>query len=302
MTIPCWRDIYAGGVALWLDDWQSPTLDSPSGVPSLSEWVSDKDHFTITATAHDPGLGIQNVLLTPQGRLPIPETPEQSVCAGVKGSLCPNDHSAHFELTGESFDQGETTTQVSAFDPTRKYSNTRTFPIKVDWSKPKVALSGQLARVTGEEVGLNEEEPSESKGDDELSLPIYKLKIETEDGQITTDPKTKRSGVENIEIYLDKKQTPETVPWEPKPCPESSCARNETYTLRLDELEAGEHELTVKAPDFAGNVGERHIQFEYIPATGMKDEYVTAVLPSAGLGRQRSRRRASAADPNSPST
>ena len=284
VEIPCWRDIYAGGVALWLDDWQSPTLDSLSGVPSSNEWVSDKDHFTITATAHDPGLGIQNILLTPQGRLPIPETPEQSVCAGVKGSLCPNDHSAHFELTGESFDQGETTAQVSSFDPTRKYSNTRSFPIKVDWSKPKVALSGQLARVTKTEVGLNEGEPNQAKGDDELSLSVYNLNIEAQDGEITGDPKDKRSGVKNIEIYLDESKTPLPVSWEarekcPEPGPDSSCPMSKTYPLHVSELEAGEHELTVKAPDFAGNVGERHIQFEYIPATGMKDEYVTQYFP-----------------------
>ena len=54
-----------------------------------------------------------------------------------------------------------------------------------------------------------------------------------------------------------------------------------TYPLALSEVieTGGVHKLEVKAEDFVGEVKARHIEFEYIPATGMKDEYVMQHFP-----------------------
>jgi YD repeat-containing protein len=71
------------------------------------------------------------------------------------------------------------------------------------------------------------------------------------------------------------------VPWEPTPsCPQTSCAKEGTYKLELSKLDtAGRHRLEVRVTDFAGNQKVRDIEFEYFPATGMKDEYVMHYFP-----------------------
>ncbi|MGE5282164.1 MAG: DUF6531 domain-containing protein [Chloroflexota bacterium] len=54
----------------------------------------------------------------------------------------------------------------------------------------------------------------------------------------------------------------------------------ETYTVDLNGLEGGPvHHLKVLAEDQVGNERERELEFEYIPATGMKDEYVMQYFP-----------------------
>jgi sugar lactone lactonase YvrE len=53
----------------------------------------------------------------------------------------------------------------------------------------------------------------------------------------------------------------------------------EDYQVSLVGITAGEHSLTVRATDQLGHVREREILFEYIPATGMSDEYVMQHFP-----------------------
>lgn len=268
-SLKCGHDFFVGGTMIWEDDPENPTISSVTGVPS--GWVTDATPFTIKATTSDPGLGVRFVTISPEGTSIIQD---QVGCSGLAASRCPATRNSSFNLNGTYFDQGKKTAQLSVEDPLGKVTNWYTFETKVDRTPPEVTLSGQLAAATNE-GGSEEHPPGEG---DELSLPVYNLKIEAKDGS-NASPSQMRSGVKNIEIFLDKKTTAESVPWQAQSCPESSCAMTQTYTLKLDGLSAGSHTLRVIAVDQVGKELERKIEFEYLPATGIKDQYVLQRFP-----------------------
>ena len=277
-TLKCGHDFAVGGAMIWEDDPENPTVNWVNGIPS--GWVSDTTPFTIGYNVSDPGLGIQFVTISPEG---MPIIQHQVGCSGLAQSRCPaSRQSAFSNLTGASFDEGEKGAKLSASDPLGKGSITYPWTMKVDRTPPEVTLSGQLATVTNE-AGSSEVPPG--KGD-ELSLPVYNLKIEAKDGSNATKAQ-KRSGVKNIEIFLDSESKAETVPWSAQSCPESSCGMTKTFELKLHELSAGKHTLKVFAVDQVGKKRERKIEFEYIPATGIKDEYIMHYFPlSDGEGSE----------------
>ncbi len=266
---PCWRDLVAGGVAIWLDDWQYPSIGSVSGIPS--GWVSDATPFTIIAQVVDAGLGVKQVTMAPEETALIKD--EMGGCTGLAGSRCPPSTPSKFELNGDSFLEGMRPVRLSASDPTGKTSAITEWQMKVDSTPPEVTLGGQLAVATDEAGDSGNEDPEKW---DELSLPVYNLKIEAKDGS-NAESKTKRSGVKSIEVFLDGKGTPEQS-WQ-QVCPASSCAMTQTYTLKLNNLTTGKHTLKIKVFDQVGKMRERDIEFEFFPATGMKEEYVLQRFP-----------------------
>jgi len=280
-SIPCWRDLYAGGAHVWLDDWGAPWIEGGtagiSGRPS--GWVSDETPFTITAVAKDEGLGVKNVRIHQDGGAPIYDIPPQNECSGTRRSPCYTTHTASFDnIHGGYFFPGERDAWVNANDATGRYTGDYHFTMRVDNTPPEMILKGQFAEATGE-VG-NSEVPA-GKGD-QLSLPFYKLEIEAKDGSTATnpDPKDKRSGVKDIEVYLDGVE--QTVPWSPQPCsgPNYSCEMKKTYPVQLSKLTtSGKHVLRVEAVDQVGKRLKREVEFEYFPATGIKDEYVMHHFP-----------------------
>lgn len=272
--INCTRVLYAGGVGIWLDDAWGPVIHS-AGVPS-GGWIGDKKPVNIDVSSGDEGLGVQFVKISPEGKPPAKIEHVQN-CTGLYGARCPTDHVSHFEMTGDSLGPGIRTASVDVSDPTGKTSESF-FTTKVDNAKPQVALEGQLAQATKTEVGFNEGEPDQTDGNDELSLPVYNLHIKAKDGSLANNLE-KQSGVKDIKVYVDDEE--KDVPWEPLPeCAETSCERDVVYPLELTKIDtAGEHDLKVIAEDFVGEEKARHIKFEYIPATGMKDEYVMQYFP-----------------------
>jgi tripartite motif-containing protein 71 len=271
--LACDRNLYAGGVALWLDDTWGPGITS-AGVPS--GWFGDLAPANFTVSSWDEGLGVQFVKILNEGKGEV-AVEKVNNCTGLYGATCPTTHNSQFNgITGDSFGEGIRNASVTVSDPTGKVAE-KFFTAKVDNSPPEVALSGQLAKATGEEVSFSEGEKPVSNGEDELSLPVYKLKIEAKDGALTND-KTKRSGVKDIEVWVDGVE--KSVSWSPlSSCPATSCAMTQTYTLNLTGVSAGTHKLQVKAKDFVNEVKTRDIEFEYFPATGMKDEYVMHYFP-----------------------
>ncbi|HEX5762133.1 MAG TPA: DUF6531 domain-containing protein [Solirubrobacterales bacterium] len=270
---PCWRDLALGGAAIWLDDWQNPTLDSVTGV--TSGWISKTGAFTLTASAHDEGLGISRLTLgRAGGGQPILHTVG---CNGLSANRCPYARTATFSHTGAAFDEGVQKITVSAADPVGKISGTWEGTTMVDGTAPEVTLSGQLAAATNE-GGTAEQPPGQG---DQLSLPVYNLAIAATDIGLESDAnKKKRSGVKDIEIWLDGKER--EVSWAPQPClgPNYSCGMGKTYSLKLtDIVSAGQHTLEVKVLDQVGNSRVRKVEFEYIPATGIKDEHVMHYFP-----------------------
>ncbi len=283
--LACDRNLYAGGVALWLDDTWGPGITS-AGVPSGS-WFGDKAPTNISVSSWDEGLGVQYVKLLNEGKGVIAEERPNN-CTGLYGSTCPTTRTSPFsgvtgknKITGDSFGEGVRESSVTVSDPTGKTAE-KFFTTRVDNSKPEVALSGQLAEATGEVVSYTEGEKPVGDGEDKLRLPVYNLTIKAKDGVWgTTNNKDKRSGVKDIEVWLEDKEL--EVPWKElevpwsanSECPQTSCEMNVTYPLDLTEIDtAGSHKLKVIAKDFVGEEKEREIEFEYFPATGMKDEYV----------------------------
>jgi YD repeat-containing protein len=272
--IGCPRDLYAGGAHVWLDDWGKPVIDSVSGIPS--GWISSTTPVNVTAQVRDEGLGVQNAVIWGEGSLTVYDLPTQSQCSGTKRSLCWTSYTASFAdngITGASFREGQRLGYVNAYDATGKYAGASWFELKVDGTAPEVTLDGQLAEATEEDLG-----PVMGGADvEQLSLPAYNLEIEAKDGS-NENGTTMRSGVKEIEVYLDGVE--QEVPWSPAQSCTSSCPMTQTYQLKLSKLNtSGPHKLKVNVRDFVGNVRERDIEFEYFPATGMKDEYVMQYFP-----------------------
>jgi len=266
--IPCWRDLGMMGLQLWLNDWNYPYVSSVSGVPS--GWVKKGTNFTIGTQASDEGLGVQTVRAFGVG------TPEwlwnQPWCAGTFENSCGNNRSGQITVATSGFpyegryngEGKERKFSVQAIDPTdKRWALERS--LWLDGTPPVVSLEGQLAAVT-KQIGTDEKPQEE--GNDELSLPTYRLEVEADDGG-------DRSGVKEIKVFLDGKATPEEIE-------SASCSTNcpqklsMSYTLRLPDLSPGTHSLRIVAVDKVGNESDpnRDIEFEYIPATGMKEEYV----------------------------
>jgi YD repeat-containing protein len=268
--IPCWRDLMLGGVGIYLDDWQYPYIDSVGGTPG--GWLrKDATPRTFSVSASDAGLGVRTVRMIGVG------TQEwlwdKGWCAGTYEQRCPNTQSGQITFKTEGFpyegryngEGKERKFSVQVVDPTDKtWALER--PLWLDGTPPVVSLSGQLASITQQE-GSSEQD--QSKGKDELSLPTYKLSIAADDG-------SDRSGVKEIKVFLDGKSTPEQV--QTAECTTEGCPQAWTmsYTLKLPGLSPGGHSLRIVALDQVGNGSdpERNINFEYIPATGMKEEYV----------------------------
>jgi sugar lactone lactonase YvrE len=269
---PCWRDIYAGGIATYMTDPDWPTLGAISGQPT--GWFDDSKQYGVNVSAHDSGLGVQNITLNIEGAPQV--TLQKAPCYGNHDYPCQPNMSGKIEFNGDNFDEGLSLASVVASDALSRGTGGQYFWAYVDSTPPKLALSGQLANATEETEG-NSKDPKEW---DDLSLPVYNLTVKAEDGNPKyVSNKERRSGVKNIEIYLDKKTEPETVSWKPYGSPCENCEMTQTYPLKLNGLASGKHTLRVVAVDQMNHKSERDIEFEYIPATGMKDEYVMQYFP-----------------------
>jgi sugar lactone lactonase YvrE len=269
VSLPCWREIYAGGIATYMSDPDNPTLDTISGQPS--GWFDDSKWSGVNVSAHDPGLGVSNVTLDIPGAPQV--TYAKAPCYGTHDSPCPRDMVGTIPFNGDNFDEGASLVKVVANDAlSRASDNQPTFWAYVDSTGPELTLSGQLASATQEAEG-NGKDPQEW---DDLSLPTYNLTVKAKDGSAAND-KARRSGVKDIEIWVDG--TEQSVTWSPKGSPCENCEMTQTYPLKMEGLAAGKHTLKVFAVDQMGHKSERDIEFEYIPATGMRDEYVMQRFP-----------------------
>jgi tripartite motif-containing protein 71 len=264
---PCWRDLYAGGIATYMTDPDYPTID-PISVPP-GEWIDDSKLYGLKVSAHDKGLGVSNITLNVEGS---PQAKLKEPCAGNHDSPCPPNASGTIPYNADNFDEGVSLVTPVASDALARPASAQSFWVYVDSTPPKLTLSGQLATATKEAEG-NANDPEEW---DDLSLPTYNLTIKAEDGSGASN-KTRRSGAKNIEVFVDGVK--QEVPWSPKPTPCENCEMTQTFQLKLAGLAAGKHTLKVFAVDQLGHKSERDIEFEYIPATGMKDEYVTQHFP-----------------------
>ena len=274
IEIGCAHELYVGGYSIQEKDPEAPSITSVGGVSS--GWVKE---LTVTPHVSDPGLGVKAITLSPEGS--SPHTNAQG-CSGANGSRCPASWETSFG--GSYFAEGERSAAISAYDPlgpdvASHVSASYQFTTRVDRQKPEVELEGEFTEALKEA-----EKEGEGNKAPALHLPVYNLKIKATDKANEGDPKTeakaRRSGVKNIKFFLEGKEL--KVPWGPQECPgpEYSCPMSETFPVPLNEVQGtGVHKLKVIATDQAGNEREREIEFEYFPATGIKDEYVMQHFP-----------------------
>ena len=274
VAIGCAHELFVGGYSIQEMDPEAPTVTSVGG--TASTWVKE---LAVTPHVSDPGLGVKGITLSPEGS--SPQTKTQG-CSGANGSRCPGSWESSF---GSSyFAEGERSASVSAYDPLgpdvgSHVSGSYTFMTRVDRQKPELALEGEFTKAL-------QEAEKEGEGADapELHLPVYNLKLEATDkaneGNPKTEAKARRSGVKNIKVFLDGKEL--SVPWSAQGCsgPEYSCSMVKTFPVPMAEVQGGGvHKLKAIATDQVGNEREQQIEFEYFPATGIKDEYVMQHFP-----------------------
>lgn len=274
-NISCGHDYRLGGATLFLDDPENPTAGAASGYPT--GWVKAGSTFTVSAPVSDPGLGAYSATLSPGGSPPVEK---KLSCDGHYSNKCPASNTFQFPIGAESFDEGEKPVRFSGRDAIEKSSNTVEWMLKVDRTPPDIGVSGQFAEATDETEG-----DSKDDRDKALIFPTYSLTVDATDGRVGTvanpvQPSEKRSGVKKIEVFVDQGSTPVQT-WEATSCAAGNCPLSKTFTVKLNELSPDtDHYLRILARDFAGNApSERKLEFEYIPATGMKDEYVQQYFP-----------------------
>ncbi len=270
-NLTCGRDYHLGGATMFLNDPENPSAGAASGYPT--GWVKNGQSFMISAPASDPGLGVYAATLSPGGSPPVEK---KHGCDGHYSSACPSNYTFQFPIGAASFDEGEKPVRFSATDALGKGSNTYEWNMKVDRTPPEIELAGQLALATDETEGDGKDDK-----DKPLPLPVYNLTVNTTDGVLSpTTGAQKRSGVKKIQVFIDNRANPEQT-WESSSCPAGNCPLSKVFVLKLNELSADtDHYLRILATDFAGNAPrERKLEFEYIPATGMKDEYVMQYFP-----------------------
>jgi Ca2+-binding RTX toxin-like protein len=162
-NIPCYRHLMAGGVGVWMDDWQNPSV-SVSGAPQ--GWVKkDATARSLNVSAADGGLGVQSVSMTS----PTSWGWNQPWCAGTYENRCLESRAGTIAFNTSGFPEGSAGFTVEAVDPTGKRGST-SGTILVDGSTPTVTLKG------------------------ESTPTVYKLSVEAKDGF---------SGVKESKVYLD---------------------------------------------------------------------------------------------------
>ena len=262
----CTHELYVGGYSIQEKDPYPPAV-SVSGVPG--GWFDPAKAGNATVKATDTGLGMHWISMEEIGGGSV--HPAIS-CNGANGSRCSREYSW---VVAPPYKQGQRTLQVTAEDPVENIGKW-TQTTKVDAEKPEVNLQGQLAYVTEEQGKQGEENDAD---ENVLHLPVYNLKVEATDGNEKGGATEWQSGIKNIEIFLDGAK--QSVSWVAQTCvrTEASCPMTESYQLKLLGLAAGVHKLKIVASDQVALAREREIEFEYIPPTGARDEYVTQHFP-----------------------
>jgi sugar lactone lactonase YvrE len=245
ISIPCWRDDMAGGVAIWLEDWERPELSTTS----TAQWM-DTAAPRLNVSATDIGLGVKKFeasAVDASGNTQVWWT--EDPCSGLYGSRCPNTWNlADGGQPALSFNpavlpEGIDQLNVQAFDVTEKPStSTRTMTVRVDHAAPSIALTGTLT----EQATLGTDRPS------------YTLKAEARDGVPGSEaPADVRSGAATLVFENDGQVVSEMSPG----CATQSCSLYREIEVPAASLTPGEHTLTVKATDAMGHVGVKSLKY-----------------------------------------
>jgi hypothetical protein len=246
-VIPCWRDVLAGGVEVWLEDENRPALTTSSS----SQWM-DASPIRLAVSATDIGLGVKKFEATATNSSGKPETwlTEKS-CLGTYASRCPNTWNLgepsqpQLTYSPASLPEGIDTLKVTAYDASLKPSvTTNEMTLRVDHAAPSITVSGTLT----EQATLGTE------------LPRYTVAAKALDGDPSSKENSKaRSGVSLLEIEVDGKAV--MAPFAPTCAGTANCGAETELEVPASELSAGSHTLKVKATDAVGHVATKSVSF-----------------------------------------
>jgi sugar lactone lactonase YvrE len=249
-AIPCWRDLYAGGVMLWMDDWDQPVLTTS---PSY-QWM-DNVPVRLNVSASDVGLGVRKFEAEATDKSGATRKWETwHSCTGGFKAKCPQGwnlgDSSQPKLSYDPsvLPEGVRTLYVTAYDAVLRKSNiTKEMAIRVDHAAPTITLSGTLT----EQATLGTERPK------------YTIRADAKDGVPgSNNPEEARAGVASLIVKNDGQIIGQKSPG----CSTQSCAGFLELEVPASELTPGFHTLSVTATDALGHVATKQLSY----ATGDK--------------------------------
>ena len=246
--IPCWRDLYAGGAHIWLDDWSQPTLTTSSS----GQWM-DASPVRLNVRASDPGLGVRKFEAEAVNKSGVMQKWETwHSCDGTRRFPCPQTWNLaeasqpQLAYAPSALPEGIRTLNVTAFDATlRKSAMSNGMTVRIDHAPPEIKLSGTIT----EQGTLGTERP------------IYIARVEAKDGEpkddeeVTNDLTKDRSGVVSISEWIDDKKVNEYAPG----CLTQNCQQFDEGFIEAAAYSKGKHTLTVKATDALGHVASQQL-------------------------------------------
>ncbi len=250
-------------------------LTEPTGnLPGLTTkntapWVYNTP-TPVEFTASDSGLGVYSVTATAEKTSEVFWKASYG-CTGVPGSACPRTwkstdvgHSGPIYKPA-SLPEGESFLKVVAEDPLGQKSVVAYTPVKVDRTKPSLALSGTITE----------------QGNLGVSRPIYELAINATDGIVAAP----QSGVVKTTIEIDGKVVNESAPG----CSTQNCSVSRNWTLDAGQYSSGTHLLKVVATDAVGITTTKTQSFKLQPTAPPQVELAGSATQQATLGTSRPR-------------
>ena len=226
---------------VWRGDRNSP------GIPALptSSW-SSAPQVPLT----DAGLGVSGVGVY---------DPATSTWPGGAGTFCDGSHTAicpgsvTLPITG--LPEGIRNYQLQAFDPLWNASPLVSWTARIDRSSPSISLGGSVR----------------DKADHLMVEDGYGLDIHATDSV---------SGVERIDLFLDSDTAP-TRTWT-SDCPlAGGCTMDRPWSLPAGTLTFGDHELTVRATDAAGQTSATTLDLNVYSVGDAIDLRTSANFPAS---------------------
>jgi hypothetical protein len=282
IDMPCWRDLYVGGVSIALEDSDQPVLTT---TPS-AEWIDNAPNRQ-AVSATDRGLGMKRFKTEAIDVAGTPPFETVNPCTGLHAAPCPetwdlsDPNQPLLNFDPSVLPEGIDRLRITAFDVTEQPStNSNTITVRVDHAPPELTVSGTLT----EQATLG------------TMRPFYTIKAAAKDGVPGSDnPAEARAGVKSLKFFEDGVEI-EPGRAQPECTGTQSCSAAREYEIPTLSRSVGQHVVTVVAEDTVGHRATREIPFE-IARDSSPPRLSVANLPADGvLGAHPQEIVASAAD------
>jgi hypothetical protein len=218
-TTSRWQGLVVNNMILYQRDRYDPWLASVAQNAGSRWWPANQ---TLSATAHarDTGLGVYSVTLSGPGVSQL----RTHTCSGTHWSRCPLAYDPTFTYSTNSLPEGHSSIGAQAHDINNRGSVWSWWPVKVDRTRPQLAVTGSLRAAANDYPG-----------------PTASAHIEAPDPL---------SGVKSVEVLVDGQRKDY---WERGACDGCSLPPRD-FAWRDADYAPGDHQVKVVVADFAGNV------------------------------------------------